>query len=119
MRSYDMKIAVLLWMLALGLAGSPLVAQNTAIPNDWQRVTVCELLRAPEISKIAAVRDATPEYEALQREVQRRTGQRISHFQGTVEGDQFTIGGPWRRLRRHFEKQDWLSDDHSRSYDVA
>ena len=33
MRSYDTKIAVLLWMLALGLAGSPLVAQNTAIPN--------------------------------------------------------------------------------------
>jgi hypothetical protein len=48
MRSYDKKIAVLLWMLALGLAGSPLVAQNTAIPNDWLRVTVCELLRAPE-----------------------------------------------------------------------
>jgi hypothetical protein len=43
-----MKIAVLLWLLALGLAGSPLVAQNTAIPNDWLRVTVCELLRAPE-----------------------------------------------------------------------
>jgi len=47
-----------------------------------------------EISKIAAIRDATPEYEALQKEVQRRTGHRISHFQGTVEGDQFTIGGP-------------------------
>jgi len=33
---------------ALGLAGLLLVAHGTATANEWLRVTVCELLRAPE-----------------------------------------------------------------------
>lgn len=43
-----MRIVVLHRILALCLAGSALVIQNTAIANDWLRVTVCDLLRAPE-----------------------------------------------------------------------
>jgi hypothetical protein len=43
-----MGIAAPLRILALGLSGSLLVAQSTAIANEWPRVTVCELLRAPE-----------------------------------------------------------------------
>lgn len=57
------------------------------------QVTGADGVEVIGIGKIAAIRDATPEYEELQKEVQRRTGQHISHFQGTVEGDQFTIGG--------------------------
>lgn len=43
-----MRLVALLRIFVLGLAGSLLVAQSTAMADEWPRVTVCELLRAPE-----------------------------------------------------------------------
>jgi hypothetical protein len=43
-----MGIAAPFRILALCVAGSFLVAQSTAVANEWPSVTVCELLSAPE-----------------------------------------------------------------------